>query len=219
MPSLNDVMAILQRMWVLVGQSHVHVGDFKWSAHATDHDAWMVCDGRSLQRAECPALFDILGTSFGSVDSDSFNIPDMRGRVMGSVGQGGSLTARALGASVGAETHTLQTPEIPSHTHTGTTDSAGAHSHTTNAPGGQGNLGLAIADGTNTATEADSTQGELNLYTTPRALVINSAGAHTHTFTTNATGGGSAHNNMQPTLFSGNVFIYAGSVLPRLTIV
>ena len=31
------------------------------------------------------------------------------------------------------------------------------------------------------------------------------------TFTTNSTGGGQAHNNMQPTLFIGNMFIFAGT--------
>ena len=33
---------------------------------------------------------------------------------------------------------------------------------------------------------------------------------HVHTFTTLNTGGSNAHNNMQPTLFIGNVFIYSG---------
>jgi microcystin-dependent protein len=101
-----------------------------------------------------------------------------------------------LGSTGGAENHTLTTGEMPSHTHTGTTDSGGAHTHSSNATGGS--LGLAYSDGNNTVTSADYTNGELNVWTTPRALTINSDGSHTHTFTTGASGAGGAHNNMQP---------------------
>lgn len=38
---------------------------------------------------------------------------------------------------------------------------------------------------------------------------IASAGAHSHNFTTQNTGGGLPHQNMQPTLFGGNIFILA----------
>ena len=65
----------------------------------------------------------------------------------------------------------------------------------------------------------DASVGELNVWTTPAALsidgaaahshAIESAGEHAHTFTTGSTGGGLAHNTMQPTLFAGNVFIMA----------
>lgn len=49
------------------------------------------------------------------------SLPDMRGRTMVGVGAGSNpsvLTARSLGATFGAETHTLSLAEIPSHTHT-----------------------------------------------------------------------------------------------------
>jgi microcystin-dependent protein len=86
-----------------------------------------------------------------------------------------------MGNAVGAETHTLTESEMPSHTHTGTTDPAG--------------------------WAAASVSPAVSLTTTD---VADDTGSHTHSFTTNATGGGAAHNNMQPTLFVGNVFIYAG---------
>lgn len=114
------------------------------------------------------------------------------------------------------------------HLHTGTTDSAGTHSHTSNATGAPG-FGLSFSDGNNTMNaDVNSTAGEPNLYATVAALTINDAGAHTHTFTSNTsttgitvntnttdittlnTGGDQAHNNMQPTLFIGNTFIYSG---------
>jgi microcystin-dependent protein len=185
------------------------IGDYKISASSYDNLYWLLCDGRSLLREEYPLLFNVIGTSFGSVDGDHFNLPDFRGRVPGIIGLGSGLTSRTIGTSTGAETVTLSTNQIPSHSHTGTTNSGeGTHIHGSNAVGGQGNLGLVIADGNNTVIDTDGSSGELNVWTTPRALTINNTdSAHIHTFTSNNTGGGESHNNMQPTLFCGNIFI------------
>ena len=210
----------------------IHVGEYKMSSRSIDYKGWLLCDGRSLQRSDYPELFEIIGTSFGSVDADTFNLPDFRGRAIGIVGHGPGLTNRPMGTSIGSETHTLTSSEMPSHTHTATTSTAGAHNHggvtgsdgththTSNATGGT--VGLATADGTNTVVEADASPNELNVWTTPTSLTINSAGAHTHTIasggdhthtvTVNSTGSGLAHNNMQPTLFGCHMFIYAGDV-------
>lgn len=64
------------------------------------------------------------GTTRGASASADFSankrltVPDYRGRVILGAGTGGgSLTARAKGTQGGAETHTLQTTEIPAHTH------------------------------------------------------------------------------------------------------
>ena len=188
----------------------LHVGEYKASARSADFNGWLLCDGRSLVRSAYPDLFDAIGTAFGSADGLSFNIPDLRGRVMGVVGHGAGLTDRALGAACGEESHALAVSEVPGHTHEGTTGTGGAHTHTTNAVGGS--VGLAVADGTNTVVNTDPSVGELDVWTTPAALSIDAAAAHTHAFTTGSTGGGLAHNTMQPTLFAGNVFVLASFV-------
>lgn len=93
---------------------------------------WLLCDGTSYLRATYPSLFTVLSTTYGSADGTHFNVPDMRGRapIGAGTGTGGgasgtglptggsALTARALAAWVGEETHTLTIPEIPAHTHT-----------------------------------------------------------------------------------------------------
>jgi microcystin-dependent protein len=45
-------------------------------------------------------------------------LPKMLGRALAAAGTGSGLTSRALGDTVGEETHTLSIAEIPSHTHT-----------------------------------------------------------------------------------------------------
>lgn len=157
------------------------IGDYKYSARSNDHLGWIFCDGRSLDREQYSGLFEVIGTSFGSSNSTSFMLPDFRGRVPGMIGTGSNLTARSLGAAVGAETHTLTINEIPSHDHGGATGSGGyAASAVTVASG----AGIDVADNIT---------------------------SHTHTIS--AQGGGQAHNNMQPTLFGGKLFIFGGVML------
>jgi microcystin-dependent protein len=42
----------------------------------------------------------------------------------------------------------------------------------------------------------------------------NASGTHTHTFTTNNTGGSQPHNNMSPILFGSTVLIFAKPIYP-----
>ena len=49
--------------------------------------------------------------------STTFNIPDLRGRTSIGAGQGGGLTNRTLGQTLGTEQHILTVSEMPAHTH------------------------------------------------------------------------------------------------------
>lgn len=218
---------------------NLHIGEYKWSSRADDFNGWLKCDGRSLHREEYADLFDIIGTSFGSDSPTTFKLPDLRGRVMGCVGTGTGLTARTMGATVGEETHVLTTAEMPSHSHTATAASAGSHNHTGNTgndgshthtvndPGhahtqstvnddynnSGGNPPSFAADGAGSATWN-------NISTATTGITINASGvhshsialdgSHTHTISVTSMGGGSAHNNMQPTCFAAQVFIFGG---------
>lgn len=211
--------------WVKVDPSSV--GDLKYSARSNDHNGWLKCDGRSLTRAEYPDLFEVIGVSFGSNDASTFKLPDTRGRVLGAIGAGSGLTTRILGDTIGSETHTLTVSEMPSHLHTGTTDSSGTHTHMITDPGHTHNVGNTnLSNNLQTAGSIDDDQGaipEQNLMysqittstSSTTGISINSDGAHTHTFTTATSGNSQAHNNMQPTSFIGNVFIFGNSVLAR----
>jgi microcystin-dependent protein len=114
--------------------------------------------------------------------STTFNLPDLRGRVVAGqddmggtsanrlTGTTGSLDGDTLGATGGTETHTLTISEMPSHNHTANIST-----------------GLFGSGGT--------------------GAVQNGPGWTFSSFSINNTGGGAAHNNVQPTIIL-NYIIY-----------
>ena len=191
------------------------VGDTKFSVTFQDHMGWLKCDGRQLAVSDYNILFQMIGYRFGG-SGTQFRLPDAEGRVPGAIGTSTDHTW-TLGDVSGQETHTLIIDEMPAHKHgsvdvtgnangNGMTDLSGGHTHsgTTDAAGYAASSHQVFGTGNNSADDT---------------------GSHTHTFTTGepsvlhhhkigSTGGGAAHNNMQPTIFIGNLFIYSGR--PRI---
>lgn len=87
---------------------------------------WVTCDGRLLSINENPALYALLGVTYGGDGVNQFGVPDLRGRVPLHQGTGPGLTTRTLGQQAGAETVTLTPPQMPAHTHTLVLTSAAA---------------------------------------------------------------------------------------------
>jgi len=84
---------------------------------------WLLCDGASKLVSDYPALYAVIGVTYGGVLGTSFNLPDMRGRapigldtqVSGSYADrvtstGSGITATTLGATGGNQL-------IPAHSH------------------------------------------------------------------------------------------------------
>jgi len=136
---------------------------------------FLLCYGQAISRSTYADLFSAISTTYGTGDgSSTFNLPDLRGRVVAGqddmggssadrlTDQTGGLNGDTLGDTGGSETHTLSTAQLPAHTHTvAAQQQVGGDS--TNR-GGSGQLGAAA------------------------------------TITTSSTGSGSAHNNVQPTI-------------------
>ncbi len=78
---------------------------------------WALCNGQLLAISSHSALFSILGTTYGGDGVSTFGLPELRGRAAIHEGTGPGLTPRTLGQRSGAETVTLTTNQIPSHTH------------------------------------------------------------------------------------------------------
>ena len=79
---------------------------------------WAKCEGQILQINQNEALFALLGTTYGGDGLTTFALPDMRGRVPMSDGDGMGLTPRVLGETGGSETNTLTISQMPAHSHT-----------------------------------------------------------------------------------------------------
>ena len=72
-----------------------------------------MCDGTQYSSSSYPALYAIIGTTYGG-GNGSFRVPDLRGRTTVGKNQG---TFSALGRIGGEEAHTLSIAEMPSHQH------------------------------------------------------------------------------------------------------
>lgn len=78
-----------------------------------DDTRMLLCDGTHVSSADYPNLYDVIGLTYGGTGSTDFALPNLLGRV--AIGESGS---HLLGDVGGAETVTLTTAEMPSHTHT-----------------------------------------------------------------------------------------------------
>jgi microcystin-dependent protein len=79
-----------------------------------------LCQGQSMSVSQNQALFALLGTTYGGDGRTTFCLPDLRGRSAIGAGQGPGLRYWDYGQYAGTETHTMTTPEMPSHTHLAT---------------------------------------------------------------------------------------------------
>jgi microcystin-dependent protein len=79
---------------------------------------WAFCQGQILPIAQNTALFSLLGTTYGGNGQTTFALPDLRGRVAVSSGQGPGLSQYTLGEVTGTETRTLLITQLPAHVHT-----------------------------------------------------------------------------------------------------
>lgn len=87
---------------------------------------WLLCFGQAVSRTTYADLFTVLSTTYGAGDgSTTFALPDLRGRIPGGKdNMGGTAASRltsggsgvdgaTLGASGGAQTHTLTDAQLP----------------------------------------------------------------------------------------------------------
>ena len=105
---------------------------------------WLSCQAQSLLRTAYPALFAVIGTTYGAADSTHFTLPNFVGRV--------PFWNGALGSVGGATSVALSVGHLPSHAHPivdvahthGATEAAHTHVYTehvqgqTQAAGGSG---------------------------------------------------------------------------------
>jgi microcystin-dependent protein len=177
---------------------------------------WLLCFGQTVSRTTYATLFSIISTTYntGGEAGTDFRLPDLRGRTVAGIDNMGGTDAGRLdianssGTVVGTQYVTLTSAEMPSHTHTQDSHNhtQNSHNHTQDAH----NHGIHRSNVTASSTNTDgssiyrlvaNTGAEYSV--TQGATATNQATTATNiatTATNQNTGGGGAHNNMQPTM-------------------
>lgn len=122
----------------------------------TEPSGWLFCYGQAISRTTYADLFAVISTTYGVGDgTTTFNLPDVRGRVVaGQDDMGGSSANRltgltggvngdTLGGTGGAESHALDASEIPNNNVSGTTSGGtnrATSSHTGTASSAHNNV-------------------------------------------------------------------------------
>jgi microcystin-dependent protein len=166
----------------------------------TPNSSFVFPYGQAISRTTYSALFALFSTTYGTGDgSTTFNVPDLRGRVIaGKDDMGGSAASRLTGTSItvggattlggsgGEQTHALIAGEIPSLTSTGTNSAIAPQNN--------------FATGTGTEVIGYQT-GSTNKTILTGAAASNSSAAVSSSVTSGGTSG-TAHNNVQPTIIA-----------------
>jgi len=119
----------------------------------------------------------ILENGFYNICDGTNETPDLRDRFI----LGVASSSENPGATGGSHSVTLTTANLPVHTHSGTTDTSGAHRH---------NVEVRSSGEAGTRVMSTYSGWPLSGY-----QETESAGAHTHSFTTGSTGSGTAFDN------------------------
>ncbi len=143
----------------IAGGAGVPSGAVFYFAASSAPTGYLTCDGSSKSRSEFADLFAVVGTTFGSVDSNTFNLPDLRGEFIRGFDNGkGTDSGRTFGSS---QTDSTALPNNPFGT-----SNPGNHNHSyvTNQGTGGGQGGGGADTGSTNRTTSDN-------------------GSHTHTIT------------------------------------
>lgn len=179
--------------------SHLPIGTVIQWIDGTIPTGWLVLNGQTLNRTTYAGLFALYGTKYGNGLGDglTFSLPNLvtrfpQGADESAPGDDGFLLPP--GTRAGANTITLSSTQLPTHTHTSTFGTAGSHSHVItvaaggvhNHTGNSDNIGFHTHDVPGSVTaDAGTTRRQLTASGSDSFVSSTGAGNHTHTLTIN----------------------------------
>lgn len=98
--------------------SDPYIGDIMLFAGNYAPEGWSFCSGQIIPISENPALYAVIGTTYGGNGTSTFALPDLRGRAAMGLGQGPGLQyLRKPGQAIGASQVQLSLDTMPAHDH------------------------------------------------------------------------------------------------------
>lgn len=155
--------------------SDAFIGEIRMAGFNFAPQGWAFCNGALHAISQNPALFALLGTTYGGDGQTTFALPNLMGRIPLHQGQGPGLSTHFIGERGGAEAVTLLESQMPGHAH----------------------ALAAAAGGTRTSAAAGNllASGEADVYARPGGSPVTLS-----PFQLDAAGGGQPHFNLQPFL-------------------
>jgi len=145
--------------WVSASAAHESGMIAAWAGtNGAIPTGWLLCDGSSIAAATYPDLFTAIGYTYGGAGAN-FNLPDLVDVFV----RGQSTQTAATG---GADSLTLSTAQMPSHTHTASVTDPG-HVHNSNSRGSGG--------GGSSTSYASATDGFVNTLSATTGITVSNS--------------------------------------------
>lgn len=93
------------------------VGEIRMCGFSFAPVNWAMCNGQSVNISDNAALYNLIGTTYGGDGVNTFNLPNLQGRVCVNQGQGTGLSQYVMGQVAGTESVTLTTQQLALHNH------------------------------------------------------------------------------------------------------
>jgi microcystin-dependent protein len=103
-----------------IGEIRIFAGNFA-------PQGWSFCEGQVQSISQNNALFALIGTTYGGDGVQTFNLPDLRGRIPVHQGTSNVGVSAVLGQLAGTESVTLSSQNMPIHTHAMSASSSPGH--------------------------------------------------------------------------------------------
>lgn len=163
---------------------------------------FQMCAGQIMAISSNTALFSIIGTYYGGNGTSNFALPDLRGRMAVSQGQGPGLSDYFVGEALGVEATSLLSNNVPSHNHL---VNAVAAVGSTNSP-----ANAYFAEGKKTGNPPNQKSPDYYTNGTPTPVMLSPTAV-----TPQPGGGSNKFSILQPTLAITQIICTQGVFPPR----